>query len=106
MVPESIIELAWIPGESNSADMVSKIFHNPFTRTNSNVFRLGAECFRENDGKRAKKLVEAGPQESFGNIEGERLQCMRCEGDETDCGTVMLIRTRESISTSFPECVH
>ena len=43
--------------------------------------------------KRAKNLVDAGPQESFGNKEEERLQCLRCQGDETSCGTVMLVRT-------------
>ena len=68
--------------------MVSKKFHNPFVQTKSNLFRLGPECFRENDGikhifleltrcsekyfplldeilklegKRAKDLLEDGP---------------------------------------------
>ena len=35
-----------------------------------------------------------GQEESFGNNEVEKLQCMRCSGDETNCGAVMLVRTR------------
>ena len=42
--------------------------------------------------KMAKEPVEGGPQESFGNKEEERLQCLRCQGDETSCGTVILVR--------------
>ena len=111
MVPESTVQLGWIPGKSNSADMVSKLFHDPFTQASFNLFGFGPDCFR-NDGtkhifleltkslekyfplpdeilkverKKAKKLVVAGAQESSGNIEVEKLQCMRCQGDETDC---------------------
>ena len=83
---------------SNSADMVSMLFHDPFTHTTSNLFPFGPESFRNNDEKKhifleltkssekyfplpdeilkverkkAKELVEAGVQESFGNNEVE-----------------------------------
>ena len=120
MVPESTVQLACVASNDNSADMVSKMFYNPFDQTNSNLFHLGPPCFRENDGvkhvflemtkctekyyplpddilrgerKKAEELVEAGPQESFGNKEEERLQGLRCQRYETSCGTVMLVRT-------------
>ena len=47
MVPESTVQLALVPSHDNSADMVSKMFHNPFVQTNSNLCRHGLECFRE-----------------------------------------------------------
>ena len=52
MVPVSTVQLGWIPGESNSADMVSMLFHDPFTHTNSNLFPFGPESFRNNDEKK------------------------------------------------------
>ena len=44
--------------------------------------------------KKSKELVEAGAQEPLWNNEEEKLQCMRCSRDETNCGAVMLVRTR------------
>ena len=51
--------------------------------------------------KKANELAEAGAQESFGNNEVEKLQCMRCIGDETDCGTLMLVRTRSKATAEL-----
>ena len=50
MVPESTVKLAWVASNDNSADMVSKMFYNPFDQTNSNLFHYGPPCFRENNG--------------------------------------------------------
>ena len=44
--------------------------------------------------KKSKQLEEESAQDSFENSEESRLQCMRCSGDENDCGAVMPIRTR------------
>ena len=53
------------------------------------------------ESKKAKELGEAGAQESFGNDEAEKPQCMRCKGDETDCSTVMLVRTRSKAAAEL-----
>ena len=40
MLPESTVQLCWIPGDTNSSDLVSKLFQDPFTQVNSNLFGM------------------------------------------------------------------
>ena len=51
MLPETTIQLCWIPGETNSSDLVSKLFQDPFTQASSNLFRYDPKCFRTNEAK-------------------------------------------------------
>ena len=51
MLPESTIQLCWILGDTNSSDLVNKLFQDPFTQANSNLFRYGPKCFRTIEAK-------------------------------------------------------
>ena len=120
MLSESTVQLCWIPGETISSDLVSKLFQDPFTQTNSYLFPFGTECSRTNEmkyilfevtnpseryfllhdeilaveRKKVKSLIEAGKEESFGHKEVDKLQCIRCSGDETNCEAVMRMRSK------------
>ena len=120
MLPEVTVQLCWIPGEANSSDLVSKLFQDPFKQANSNLFRFGPTFFRTNEvkhiflevtksyekyhqlpdeilkvqKKKKRVLADASAQDSFGNKEKSRLQCVRCFGEEDEGGTVMLVQTR------------
>ena len=76
MLPESTVQLCWIPGETDSSDLVSKLFQDPFTQTNSNLFRFGPDCFRT-DGTRYISLGVIKSSERYFPLPHEILKVER-----------------------------